>query len=286
MEIIKTVREMRAWHAEQRRLGRSIGLVPTMGFLHEGHLSLAHRAKRDNDAVVMSIFVNPLQFGPKEDYQSYPRDLGRDSRLAEESGVDALFVPEVAEMYPYYPQRTVVEVKELTELLCGASRPGHFTGVATVVAKLFNIVQPDAAYFGQKDYQQVRVIQQMVDDLNMPVKVVPVAIVREEDGLALSSRNTYLSEAQRKEALCLHEALESCRERFQRGEKNAEALKEKMLERINCTPGAFVDYAEICDADTLQPLTEVDRPAVAALAVRIGRTRLIDNTLLGGVETS
>ncbi|MDX9871836.1 MAG: pantoate--beta-alanine ligase [Clostridia bacterium] len=281
MKIFKTVEQMRGWQGEQRRQGKKIGFVPTMGFLHAGHLSLVHAAKQDNDSVVMSIFVNPLQFGPAEDYKAYPRNLERDAALAREAGVDVLFVPEVEEMYPYYPQLTIVEVRELTTVLCGASRPGHFTGVATVVTKLFNIVQPDAAYFGQKDYQQVQVIRRMVSDLNMPIKIVAATIVREKDGLALSSRNTYLSEQERKEAICLSEALELCRDSFSRGEKNVEALKKMMAERIEKEPSARIDYVEICGADELQPLQEIDQPAVAALAVKIGRTRLIDNLLLG-----
>lgn len=282
MKIIYTVEQMRLWHKGERQKGKKIGFVPTMGYLHEGHLSLVEAAKCENDAVVMSIFVNPLQFGPNEDYKTYPRDIERDSRLAEEAGVDAVFIPEVSEMYPYYPQLTTVEVKDISERLCGASRPGHFTGVTTVVTKLFNIVQPDAAYFGQKDYQQVQVIKKMVADLNMPVRVISVPIKRETDGLAMSSRNTYLSEKERIEALSLNEALLLCKDSYEKGEKDAEKLKEIMGKRIRKEPSASIDYIEICDADTLKPVDKITKPTVVALAVKIGRTRLIDNMVIRG----
>ncbi|PKM89086.1 MAG: pantoate--beta-alanine ligase [Firmicutes bacterium HGW-Firmicutes-12] len=282
MKIIHTIKQMRIWHEEERLKGKRIAFVPTMGYLHEGHLSLVQVAKQDNDSVVMSIFVNPLQFGPSEDYGAYPRDIKRDTQLAEEAGVAALFLPEVLEMYPYYPQLTTIEVQEVSEVLCGASRPGHFTGVTTIVAKLFNIVRPDTAYFGQKDYQQVRVIKQMVQDLNMPLEIISVPIKREKDGLAMSSRNTYLSEEERKEAICLSEALCICRDNHDKGEKNAENLIRYMVQRINKEPSAVIDYIEICDAETLKPLSYVQRQAVVALAVKIGRTRLIDNIIIGG----
>lgn len=281
MQIIKNVAEMRSWINLKKSDGLAIGLVPTMGYLHEGHLSLVHKAKAENDAVVLSLFINPLQFGPKEDLASYPRDLKADALLAEQAGVDVIFHPEVAEMYPSYPPLTVVEVKDITERLCGASRPGHFTGVTTVVSKLFNIVQPYRAYFGQKDYQQVQVIKQMVQDLNMPVTIVTVPIKREIDGLALSSRNTYLSPEEREEALCLNEALQICLDRFKNGEKQVSTLLEAMRGRITQAPSAEIDYVEICDAASLKPLERIEGPAVAALAVRIGKTRLIDNMILG-----
>lgn len=282
MKIIYTVEQMRLWHKGERQKGKKIGFVPTMGYLHEGHLSLVEAAKCENDTVVMSIFVNPLQFGPNEDYKTYPRDIERDTHLAEKAGVDAIFIPEVNEMYTYYPQLTTVEVKDISERLCGASRPGHFTGVTTVVTKLFNIVQPDAAYFGQKDYQQVQVIKQMVADLNMPVRVISVPIKRETDGLAMSSRNTYLSEKERQEALCLNEALLLCKDSYEKGEKNAEILKEIMVSRIRKEPSASIDYIEICDADTLKPVDKITKPTAVALAVKIGRTRLIDNMVIRG----
>lgn len=281
MQIIKNVAEMRSWINLKKSDGLAIGLVPTMGYLHEGHLSLVHIAKAENDAVVLSLFINPLQFGPKEDFASYPRDLKADALLAEQAGVDVIFHPEVADMYPSYPPLTVVEVKEITERLCGASRPGHFTGVTTVVSKLFNIVQPHRAYFGQKDYQQVQVIKQMVLDLNIPMTIVAVPIIREADGLAMSSRNTYLSPEERREALCLNEALQICRDRYQNGEKQVSILLEAMRDRINQAPSAEIDYVEICDAASLKPLERIEGPAVAALAVRIGKTRLIDNMILG-----
>jgi len=281
MIIIKTVQEMRTWVAFKKSQGQTVGLVPTMGFLHEGHLSLVHKAKAENDAVVMSIFVNPLQFGPKEDFASYPRDLKADALLAEQAGVDAIFHPDATEMYPAYPPLTTVEVAEITDRLCGASRPGHFTGVATVVSKLFHIVQPHRTYFGQKDYQQVQVIRRMVMDLNIPVSIESVPIQREADGLAMSSRNTYLSASERKEALCLSEALEICRKKFAAGEKQTQPLREAMKERIGQAASAVIDYIEICDAASLKPLETIEGPAVAALAVRIGKTRLIDNMVLG-----
>lgn len=284
MKIINTIGQLRIWHAMERKKGRKIGFVPTMGYLHEGHLSLVQAAKHENDSVVMSIFVNPLQFGPNEDYKTYPRDIDRDTHLAEGAGVDVVFIPEVSEMYPYYPQLTTVEVKDISERLCGASRPGHFTGVTTVVSKLFNIVQPDAAYFGQKDYQQVQVIKKMAADLNMPVKIVTVPIKRETDGLAMSSRNTYLSDGERKEALCLNEALLLGKDLYEKGEKDAEKLTEIMHHRITKEPSALIDYIEICDAETLKPIDKITRPTVIALAVKIGRTRLIDNIVIGGEE--
>ncbi|MCR4440697.1 MAG: pantoate--beta-alanine ligase [Peptococcaceae bacterium] len=282
MEIITTVAEMRRWGKEKVLKRREIGLVPTMGYLHEGHLTLVESAKKENHEVVMSIFVNPLQFGPQEDYSTYPRDLDRDSRLAEKAGVDVIFAPSVEEMYPSYPQLTTVQVSELTEGLCGASRPGHFTGVATVVCKLLNIVRPERAYFGQKDYQQVQVVKRMVEDLNIPVEIRTVPIKREADGLAMSSRNTYLSAQERKDALCLYESLKACRDLYEKGERESARLKEAMRKVIMSRPAAVIDYIEICDAVTLKPVTQVKGPAVAALAVKIGRTRLIDNMIFGG----
>lgn len=282
MKILHAIEEIRNWYKEERLKGKKIGFVPTMGYLHEGHLTLVQTARRDNDRVVMSIFVNPLQFGPSEDYNTYPRDIQRDISLAEQAGVDVIFLPEVNEIYPAYPQLTTVQVREITERLCGASRTGHFTGVTTVVAKLFNIVQPDRAYFGQKDYQQVQVIKQMANDLNMPIEIVSVPIKREIDGLAMSSRNTYLSEKERKEALCLSEALGICKDNYEKGEKKTEKLKGLIVQRINQEPTAVIDYVEISDAETLKPIEVVDQPAVVALAVKIGNTRLIDNMIIGG----
>ena len=284
MQVLKTIAEVREWNKEQKKAGLEIGFVPTMGYLHEGHLSLARAASLENGAVIMSIFVNPLQFGPQEDYANYPRDFARDCRLAESAGVTAIFAPEVAEMYPIYPQLTTIEVQKVTLGLCGASRPGHFTGVTTVVGKLFNIVQPNRAYFGQKDYQQVQVIKQMVGDLNMPLAIKTVPIKREEDGLALSSRNVYLNPEERLQALALSQGLLECKELFAQGERRSEYLIEAVQQRIRQEAQAQIDYVEICDCRTLEPVREVLAPVVVALAVRIGKTRLIDNTILGGEQ--
>lgn len=280
MLILRKIAEVRQWVQEKKKQGLRVGLVPTMGYLHEGHLSLVRAARQENDLVVMSIFVNPLQFGPREDFATYPRDLARDADLAERAGVDMIFAPEGEEMYPYYPQDTTVQVARLAEGLCGASRPGHFTGVATVVTKLFMIVLPERAYFGQKDYQQFLVIKRMAADLNMPIEVRMVPIKREADGLAMSSRNTYLSAEERRQAVCLVAALRLCKERFEQGENNSERLIKAMAARINREPAAQIDYIKICDADTLEEMSRIDRPVVVALAVYIGNTRLIDNMLL------
>lgn len=277
---LKKIAEVRSWVAEKKKQGLQVGLVPTMGYLHDGHLSLVRAAKKENDVVVMSIFVNPLQFGPQEDYATYPRDLARDAALAEKAGADLIFAPEVEEMYPSYPLDTTVQVAHLTAGLCGASRPGHFTGVATVVTKLFMIVLPARAYFGQKDYQQFQVIKRMSADLNYPLEVKMVPIRREEDGLAMSSRNTYLSEDERRQALCLSQSLRLCRELYDRGERDTAPLLKVMRERISREPSAKIDYLKICDAETLEPLDRIDRPVVVVLAVYIGKTRLIDNMLL------
>jgi len=280
MLILRKIAEVRQWVQEKKKQGLRVGLVPTMGYLHEGHLSLVRAARQENDLVVMSIFVNPLQFGPREDFATYPRDLARDADLAERAGVDMIFAPEGEEMYPYYPQDTTVQVARLAEGLCGVSRPGHFTGVATVVTKLFMIVLPERAYFGQKDYQQFLVIKRMAADLNMPIEVRMVPIKREADGLAMSSRNTYLSAKERRQAVCLVAALRLCKERFEQGENNSERLIKAMAARINREPAAQIDYIKICDADTLEEMSRIDRPVVVALAVYIGNTRLIDNMLL------
>ena len=269
---------------ERRRQGQKIGFVPTMGYLHEGHLSLARAARADNGAVLMSIFVNPLQFGPSEDFATYPKDIARDCALAESAGVDAVFTPTVKEMYPYYPQLTTVEVAVITARLCGASRPGHFVGVTTVVMKLFNIVQPDAAYFGQKDYQQVQVIKRMAADLNMPIQIKTVPIKRETDGLAMSSRNTYLSSDERGQAMCLSQALKLCEDMYEQGERRSARLLEAIKKRIDVEPSAVIDYIEICDRETLTAVEEIVKPVVVAMAVKIGKTRLIDNIELGGVQ--
>ncbi len=264
---------------EARREVGTLGLVPTMGFLHEGHLALVQRARAENQAVAVSIFVNPTQFGPGEDLGRYPRDLPRDLRLLEEAGVDLVFAPEASEMYP--PGfSTAVVVEDVTRGLEGAVRPGHFRGVATVVCKLFNIAQAERAYFGQKDAQQVVVIQRMARDLNFPTEVVVVPTVREPDGLALSSRNTYLGAGERAAAPVLFRALLSARSAWERGERAAEALRRHVRETIAAEPLAQVDYVSVADPRTLVELDHVDDDALVSLAVRIGRTRLIDNLVL------
>lgn len=280
MLTLTKVSELRYWVNEKRKQGLEIGLVPTMGYLHEGHLSLVRAAKEENQCVVMSIFVNPLQFGPNEDYSSYPRDFERDQALAAQVGVDVIFAPEVGEIYPQYPLLTTVQVGKISEVLCGAWRPGHFTGVATVVMKLFNIVQPDRAYFGQKDYQQVQIIRRMTEDLNIPVIIRTVGIKREEDGLAMSSRNTYLSGEERRQALCLSRALGLCQEMYTAGERSIPHLLKAMREIINKESLAVIDYVEIRDTAYLETVEMIEGPVVVALAVKIGRTRLIDNLVL------
>jgi len=250
-----------------------------MGFLHEGHLSLMRRARLACDYVVVSIFVNPTQFGPNEDFARYPRDLARDMQLCETVAVDLIFHPTVAEMYP--PNSlTTVRVSGITDTLCGASRPGHFEGVATVVSKLFNIVKPDAAYFGQKDAQQVAVIRRMVQDLNMDLEIVPVATMREPDGLAMSSRNVYLSPEERQGALVLSRSLRMAQEQVAAGERDMAALRAAMQAMIEGEPLAQVDYVAIVDYDTLRPVDRLEGTALAALAVKFGKTRLIDNAVL------
>jgi pantoate--beta-alanine ligase len=278
MRVIDSVAALRQYLGEQRMAGKRIGLVPTMGFLHDGHLSLVRAARQDCEIVVMSIFVNPKQFGPHEDFESYPRDMKRDLQLAREGGVDVVFTPDVREVYPEGFQ-SEVSVHGLTTSLCGASRPGHFNGVTTVVAKLFNMVGPDRAYFGQKDYQQAAVIQRMVTDLNMPLTVVVCPIVREPDGLAMSSRNAYLNLEERRAALVLSRALHVAETRIDEGERRAPSLEEALREVIAAEPLARLDYAVVCDPKTLLPVETLSETVLVALAVHIGRTRLIDNAL-------
>lgn len=268
---------------ESRRLraeGRSIGLAPTMGALHEGHLSLVRKAREDNDVVVVSIFVNPTQFGPGEDFDKYPRDLAGDLDKLEAENADIVFAPAVEDMYRS-GHSTVVEVGgALTSTLCGMSRPGHFRGVTIVVSKLLNIVLPDRAYFGEKDFQQLQVIRRMVRDLNFPVEIVPLPIVREKDGLAMSSRNKYLSKDERIDALALKEALEHFRERVEEGERDAMKLAADMMSLIEETPSAEIDYVAVVDAETLEDVATLAGRTLAALAVKFGATRLIDNTVV------
>ena len=279
MRTIEKIATMHEWSAAERRAGRRIGFVPTMGFLHDGHLRLVRDGRARSDRLVVSIFVNPAQFGPGEDFAGYPRDFENDCELLEEEGIDVLFFPSVAEMYPRGAQ-THVDVERLSLPLCGAFRPGHFRGVATVVAKLFHIVQPHVAIFGEKDYQQLQVIRRLVEDLNMGVEIVGYPIVREEDGLAMSSRNAYLSPAERRAAVCLSRALCRAEGLFQRGEKSAAALVRCARAELEREPLAHVEYAMLRDAATLDEVARIDAPAVLALAVRIGRARLIDNRVL------
>ncbi|GBD09647.1 Pantothenate synthetase [Candidatus Thermoflexus japonica] len=276
MQLARTIAEARAI---RRALPGTWGFVPTMGYLHEGHLSLVRRARAENDHVAVSIFVNPTQFGPHEDYNRYPRDLERDLRLLEPLGVDLVFAPPVEEMYPPGFQTWVV-VEEVSRPLEGAARPGHFRGVATVVTKLLNIIQPDRAYFGQKDAQQAVVIRRMVQDLNIPVEIVVCPTVREPDGLAMSSRNTYLSPEERQAATVLFRALQAAKARYEQGERDAERLRAAMREVIQAEPLARLDYVSVADPETLQELSRVEDRALLSLAVYIGKTRLIDNILL------
>jgi len=280
VRVISTVADMR--RARQQMAGPPwrIGLVPTMGALHEGHLSLVRGARADNDTVVVSIFVNPTQFGPSEDYALYPRDPDRDLDLLRDLGTDLVFMPPVEEMYPEGFD-THVEVEKRTQRLEGASRPGHLRGVATVVTKLFNIIQPHRAYFGQKDAQQLAVIRRLTRDLDLPVEVVGLPTVREPDGLAMSSRNAYLSPEERQVAPVLYRSLEAAQELWRSGVRDASLIRRRMGELLAAEPLARVDYVSVADAETLEELETMDRPALVSLAVRIGRTRLIDNVRLG-----
>jgi len=279
MRVLYAINETREFIALARGGGKSIGLVPTMGCFHEGHLSLMRRAREENDLLVVSIFVNPIQFGLGEDFREYPRDLERDARMAQEVGIDLIFNPSVEEIYPE-EYRTYVEVERLSAGLCGASRPGHFRGVATVVLKLFNIVQPDRAYFGRKDYQQLKIIERMAKDLDLPVEIVGAPTVREPDGLAMSSRNTYLSPEERKAALVLNRSLEHAQQLLDEGITSGEELRRRVEKFIGREPLARIDHVAVVHPETLDCLAEVEDEAVLALAVRIGGTRLIDNVLL------
>jgi pantoate--beta-alanine ligase len=274
--IATTIAEVRAAVDAARRAGKTIGFVPTMGALHEGHAALVRAARAGSGFVVVSIFVNPTQFGPKEDFAKYPRTLEADQKVCADAGADLIFAPAVEEMYPAN-SFTFVEVGKLGDHLCGASRPGHFRGVCTVVLKLFNIVRPDAAHFGAKDYQQARIITQMVGDLNVPVAVRVEPTVREADGLAMSSRNRYLSTAERAVAPRIYQALQTTRARALAGEIDVARLESALAAELAAIPGARVDYARVVDDATLQPIARLDRPAVAAAAVFLGTTRLIDN---------
>ena len=281
MKIIRTVPEMRAASIVAKRSGRRVALVPTMGALHEGHVALIRRARDQGAMVVVSVYVNPTQFGPHEDFKQYPRDLEADARLCEREGVHAVFAPTDDEMYPGGIQSSVVvEETVLARRLEGERRPGHFRGVCTVVAKFFNIVQPDVAYFGEKDYQQLKVVQRMVRDLHFPIEIVGVPTVREADGLALSSRNRRLSKAERAEATVLWKALNIAHDLFKEGERNVHRLETAMSRAVELAPSARLDYAQIADAESLEPVTDVQSGNIALIAAHVGKTRLIDNLFL------
>lgn len=280
MDIIESVEEMQKCAATYRGAGTTISLVPTMGYLHEGHASLMREGRRRGDILIASIFVNPTQFGAGEDFDSYPRDFAHDTAIASEAGVDLIFSPRGSDMYPPGYQ-TWVDLDRLTLPLCGASRPGHFRGVTTVVSKLFNIVMPHVALFGKKDYQQLAVIRRMASDLNMAVEIVGMPIVREADGLAMSSRNAYLSDDERRRALCLSRALAVAKVAYAGGTTDARLLREGVLEVIAGEPGVSVEYADLRDSDTLEEVRHADERTLLALAVKIGKTRLIDNCIIG-----
>lgn len=279
MKIVSTIKEVREYVNTWKKEGNTVGFVPTMGYLHEGHMSLVDAA-RENDKVVVSIFVNPMQFGPNEDLASYPRDLERDAKMCEEHGVDLIFHPAPEEMYGdnFY---SYVDMNTLTEELCGLTRPVHFRGVCTVVTKLFNIVTPDKAYFGQKDAQQLAIIKRMVKDLNMSLEIIGCPIVREADGLAKSSRNTYLSEEERRAALVLSRSIFLGKEMAEQGEKDAKKIVAAMTAEIEKEPLAKIDYVKIVAMDNMQQVETIDGSILTAIAVYIGKTRLIDNFIIG-----
>ena len=279
MQIVKTVEDVRKQVKVWRERGLSVGLVPTMGYLHEGHKSLIDKAVEQNDCVVVSVFVNPIQFGPTEDLATYPRDLEHDAAICEEAGADLIFHPQPEEMY-YDDFCTYIDMDNLTKGLCGRTRPTHFRGVCTVVGKLFHIVGPDRAYFGQKDAQHLAVIRRMVRDLNFPLQIVGCPIVREEDGLAKSSRNTYLSPEERKAAVILHKGLEKGEEMVRAGERDAGKVKKAICDIIESEPLAKIDYVDIVDFDNIQEKEVLEGSVLAAVAVYIGKTRLIDNFIM------
>lgn len=280
MDIVSTTREVRSQVSQWRKEGLSVGLVPTMGYLHEGHKSLIDKAVEQNDRVVVSVFVNPIQFGPGEDLATYPRDLNRDAALCENAGADLIFHPEPENMY-FDDFCTFIDMDGLTKGLCGRTRPTHFRGVCTVVGKLFNIVAPDRAYFGQKDAQQLAVIRRMVRDLNFNLEIVGCPIIREEDGLAKSSRNTYLSPEERKAAVILHKGLLKGKALAAEGETSAARIKQAIREVIETEPLAKIDYVDIVDFDSIQEIDTLKLPFLVAVAVYIGKTRLIDNFIVG-----
>ena len=276
MKTIENILRMSTFVKMMKKEGKSIGFVPTMGYLHEGHMSLVKTAKKHTDVVVMSIFINPKQFGPNEDFEKYPRDLRHDEELARDAGVDVIFYPSLKDMYPE-GYATYVTVEKLTDTLCGESRPGHFKGVATVVTKLFNIVRPDVAYFGQKDIQQALMIKKMAGDLNMGIDVKIVPIIREKDGLAMSSRNMYLSEAERKDAAVLYQSLKQAEAMIKQGERDTKRIVRMVEEIIRQKPVAKIDYVKAVDAKELKDIKIISGEVIIALAVFFGQTRLIDN---------
>ncbi len=279
MEIVTSAADMQKKALGWRRSGRQVGFVPTMGYLHEGHIALVRMARSRSDVVVVSIFVNPTQFGPNEDYAHYPRDLARDEKLCREAGADIIFCPTEAEIYAADHSVNVAE-ESLSGFLCGASRPGHFRGVCTVVAKLFNLVLPDLAVFGAKDAQQIRIIRRMVRDLGFPVEIVEGATVRQPDGLALSSRNALLTPDERTQATALRRSLDLAEKMYGSGERDADEIVREMKKVIAHAPAARIDYVQVVDNETLQPVIAIERPVLVALAVNFSKTRLIDNTVL------
>lgn len=279
MKTIEKIARMVTFSKMMKKEGKSIGFVPTMGYLHEGHVSLVKTARKHTDIVIMSIFVNPTQFGPNEDYAAYPKDLKRDEEMARAAGVDVIFYPSAKEMYPE-GYATYVNVERLTDTLCGRSRPGHFKGVATVVAKLFGAVRPDIAYFGQKDAQQAIVIRKMVEDLNMGMEIKILPIVREKDGLAMSSRNIYLSESERKGAVIIYQALKEADDLIKKGERNPNIVLKIMAEMIGSVPAARIDYIAIVDSKNLKDVSAISGGILIAAAVFMGKTRLIDNIMM------
>ena len=282
IKVLTTVAEVKSFVRAVKKAGKTIGLVPTMGALHEGHLTLMRHAKKNADVVIESVFVNPTQFGPNEDFDAYPREFSRDCEKLDSVGVDAVFHPSAEEMYPKGYTAYVTVDGDITNKLCGAKRPGHFRGVATVVTKLFNITEADKAFFGQKDAQQVVVIKRFVRDLNMNVEVNMVPIVRAEDGLALSSRNKYLSDKEKKAALVLSKSLKEAQKAFKSGKKSVTELKALITEKIQAEPLAQIDYIDIYTFPDLEECEMIAKEALVALAVKFGTTRLIDNTILGG----
>jgi pantoate--beta-alanine ligase len=279
MKVVKTVKEVRDIVSAWKKEGLTVGFVPTMGFLHEGHKSLIRKSASQNDRTVVSVFVNPIQFGPNEDLEAYPRDLNRDMKAVEESGGDLIFNPEPEEMYPGH-FTSFIDTTETTELLCGAVRPVHFRGVCTVVGKLFNIVTPDRAFFGQKDAQQLATVKRFVRDLNFPVEIVACPIVREADGLAKSSRNTYLNPEERKAALILSQSLKKGQEAIEQGERDSQKVIDIIRENLQTEPLARIDYVEVVDFENIQRTPVIEGETLVAIAVYIGKTRLIDNFIV------